>query len=143
MSAKKRDLLFDLIVKKAVAYHVCNIDHKVIDEINILEATKKAMRECVDKISVKPDFVLIDAVKLKLEMESEGIIKGDARSYSIACASIIAKVTRDRLMVELDKVYPEYRFEKHKGYGTKIHTEAIKEFGPCEIHRRSFIKNFI
>ncbi len=143
LSAKKRDFLFDLIVEKAIGYHICHIDNEVIDKINILEATKKAMVECVDNISPKPDFVLIDAVKLKLEMESEGIIKGDARSYSIACASILAKVTRDRLMVELDKKYPEYSFFKHKGYGTKIHQEAIKQHGPCEIHRNSFIKNFI
>ncbi len=143
LSEKKRELLYDKIVEKAIAYYVSIVDEKTIDEINILEATKKSMLECIEKVSIKPDVVLIDAVKLRTETPTESIIKGDMKSYSIACASILAKVTRDRLMVGLSKKYPEYHFEKHKGYGTKVHIEAIKTYGPCEIHRRTFIKNFV
>ncbi|MEG1806105.1 MAG: ribonuclease HII, partial [Clostridia bacterium] len=116
---------------------------KIIDEINILQATKQSMIECVDKIAIKPEIVLVDAVKLNLPIASESIIKGDEKSYSIACASILAKVTRDRIMEKYDEIYPQYQFGKHKGYGTKIHIEAIKQFGACEIHRRTFIKKFI
>ena len=119
------------------------LDSKVIDEINILEATKKAMREAVEGLTVKPDLVLVDAVKIKFDCETRPIIKGDATSYSIASASIIAKVSRDRLMEEYDKTYPEYGFAKHKGYGTAEHIKAIREHGATPIHRKTFIGNFV
>ncbi|MEG2001537.1 MAG: ribonuclease HII [Clostridia bacterium] len=143
LSKKRRDELYDLIVEKAIAFYVSAVDEKIIDEINILQATKQSMIECVDKIAIKPEIVLVDAVKLNLPIASESIIKGDEKSYSIACASILAKVTRDRIMEKYDEIYPQYQFGKHKGYGTKIHIEAIKQFGACEIHRRTFIKKFI
>ena len=115
-----------------------------IDEINILQATYEAMHEAVNKLSVKPDILLNDAVTIPgIDVKQIPIIKGDAKSLSIASASILAKVTRDRLMTEYDSLYPEYGFARHKGYGTKVHIEAIKEYGPCPIHRRTFIKNFI
>ena len=143
LTEKKREKLFDDILKNAIAYHIELIDHKVIDEINILNATKLGMKNCIEKLEVKPDLVLIDAVKLDVQVPTESIIKGDAKSYNIACASILAKVSRDRLMLELDEIYPEYGFKKHKGYGTKAHIEALKQYGKCEIHRDSFIKNFV
>ena len=143
VSEKKREILFEKIKEKAIAYKIVAVDEKVIDEINILEATKKAMKECVAGLSVPPDVVLVDAVKLDLGVPSQPIIKGDALSYCIAAASILAKVYRDRLMAEYDALYPAYGFLKHKGYGTKAHIDAIKANGPCPIHRRTFIKNFI
>lgn len=143
LTEKKREKLFDDILKNAIAYHIELIDHKVIDEINILNATKLGMKNCIEKLEVKPDLALIDAVKLDIQVPTESIIKGDAKSYNIACASILAKVSRDRLMLELDEIYPEYGFKKHKGYGTKAHIEALKQYGKCEIHRDSFIKNFV
>lgn len=143
ISPKKRDLLFDEIKARAISYSCVMLDNNVIDEINILEATKKAMREAVMGLSVEPDVVLIDAVKLPLPYETRSIVKGDATSYAIACASIIAKVERDRLMDKYDSIYPEYGFSKHKGYGTKAHTDAIKSLGPTPIHRKTFIKNFV
>ncbi len=144
LSAKKRDKLFDEIKEKAIAYHVSVVSENVIDEINILEATKQSMRECVEKISIKPDALLIDAVNLSgIGVDVFPIIHGDALSYSIASASILAKVTRDRIMEEYDKVYPEYGFAKHKGYGTKAHIEALKAHGSCKIHRKTFIKKFV
>ena len=143
VSEKKRERLYDEIVEKAIAYKICLVDEKTIDEINILNATKKAMTECVQGLSVRPDVVLVDAVKLALEVPTKAIIKGDALSYSIAAASILAKVYRDRLMREYDKQYPQYGFAKHKGYGTKDHIEAIRTYGPCPIHRRTFITHFV
>ncbi len=144
LSAKKRDMLFAKIKEKAIAYYISVVSETVIDEINILEATKSSMRECVEKIDVKPDILFIDAVDLKgVDVPVLPIIHGDALSYSIAAASILAKVTRDRIMEEYDKVYPEYGFAKHKGYGTKVHIEAIKAHGACKIHRRTFIKKFV
>ncbi len=143
LSEKKREYLFDRIIEKAIAYKIAVVDEKIIDEINILEATKKAMRECVEGLAVSPEIILIDAVKLDLPIPSRSIIKGDALSYSIAAASVLAKVYRDRLMEKYDELYPSYGFKKHKGYGTKAHIDAIKEIGPCSIHRRTFIKNFI
>ena len=143
VSEKKRERLYDEIVEKAIAYKICLVDEKTIDEINILNATKKAMTECVEGLSVRPDVVLVDAVKLALEVPTKAIIKGDALSYSIAAASILAKVYRDRLMREYDKQYPQYGFAKHKGYGTKDHIEAIRTYGPCPIHRRTFITHFV
>ena len=143
LTEKKRNLLFDKIVEKAIAYHIELVDEETIDTINILNATKVGMLSCIDKISVKPDVVLIDAVKITSDIETVSIIKGDQLSYSIACASILAKVTRDRLMVEIDKEYPEYQFAKHKGYGTKVHIEALKKYGKCPRHRNSFIGHFV
>ena len=142
VSEKKRDMLFDLI-REVSNYSVSIINHDVIDEINILEATKKAMCECIFNMQVKPSLVLVDAVKLNVDVPTKAIIKGDATSYNIASASILAKVTRDRLMVEMDKLYPKYGFAQNKGYGTKAHIEAIKKYGPCPIHRKTFIKNFV
>lgn len=143
VSEKKRETLFDLIIQKAVAYKICLADEHVIDEINILNATKQAMTSCVEGLSVRPDIVLVDAVKLALEVPTKAIIKGDALSYSIAAASILAKVYRDRLMREYDKEYPQYGFAKHKGYGTKDHIEALRTFGPSPIHRKTFITHFV
>lgn len=143
VSEKKRERLFEEIVEKAIAYKICLADRDVIDDINILNATKKAMTECVAGLSVRPDVVLIDAVKLPLDVPTKAIIKGDALSYSIAAASILAKVYRDRLMREYDKLYPAYGFAKHKGYGTKEHIDALRTVGPCPIHRRTFITHFV
>lgn len=146
LSEKKRELYSEQIKQKAIAYSICEIDEKMIDEINILNATKLCMSRAVNALKIKPEVVFVDALKLNEIDESirqVSIIKGDAKSYNIACASIIAKVYRDRLMVELDKKYPEYELAKNKGYGTKKHIEAIKQFGAREIHRRSFIKNFV
>ena len=143
LTEKKREQLFDEIVKKAIAYKICAVDEKVIDEINILNATKKAMTECVTGLSVRPDIVLIDAVKLSLDVPTKSIIKGDALSYSIGAASILAKVYRDRLMREYDALYPWYGFAQNKGYGTKDHIDALKSVGPSPIHRRTFITHFV
>ena len=144
LTEKKRELLFDKIMEKAIAFKVVFIDNQTIDKINILEATKQGMEECINGLYVKPDYVLVDAVRgLKIDVPYLPIIHGDALSYNIACASILAKVSRDRLMVELDKDYPEYNFKKHKGYGTKEHIENLKKFGKCPIHRNTFIKHFV
>ena len=144
LTEKKRELLYDQIIKNAIDYSIVEIDNKRIDEINILNATKEGMVKCVSNLHNTPDIVLIDAVnKLNLSCEYNSIIKGDAKSYSIAAASILAKVHRDRLMKEFDKKYPNYNFAKHKGYGTKEHIENLKRFGKCELHRDSFIKNFV
>ena len=143
LTEKKREKLFDEIISKAIAYHIEFVDENTIDTINILNATKLGMLTCINSISTKPDIVLIDAVPIKSDIETVSIIKGDALSYSIACASILAKVSRDRLMLELDEKYPEYSFAKHKGYGTKLHIESLKKFGKCPCHRESFIKNFV
>ena len=141
ISEKKREQLFEEIKEKAICYSIQMINEQTIDEINILEATKLAMKNAIESMDVKPDVVLVDAIsKLNVDAEIRGIIKGDALSYSIGCASILAKVTRDRLMCDLAKEYPEYGFEKHKGYGTKQHIEALKEYGPCIYHRLSFLK---
>ena len=142
VSEKKREKLYDIIREKAIAYKIVAVDEKVIDEINILEATKKAMYACIDGLAIPPDVVLVDAVKLKAKVPTRPIIKGDALSYSSAAASILAKVYRDRLMRDYDALYPEYGFLKHKGYGTKEHTDALRKIGPCPIHRRTFIKHF-
>ena len=138
---KKREELYDKIIAEAVAYDIEFIDEKVIDEINILNATKLCMSRAINNLKVKPDVMLIDALEgLDVSCKTRAIIKGDALSYNIGAASIIAKVTRDRFMVEMDKKYPGYDFAKNKGYGTKVHMDALKSIGPCEIHRRSFIK---
>lgn len=143
LSEKKRDAFYVQILAQAKAVSVAVINEDVIDEINILNATKKGMLQCVRELELKPDVVLIDAVRLPLPVKSESIIKGDSLSYNIACASIVAKVTRDTIMKELDLQYPEYNFKQHKGYGTKQHIELLKKYGPCKIHRASFIKNFV
>lgn len=143
LTEKKRDKLFDEILSKAISYHIEFVDEETIDTINILNATKVGMMTSINNLSVKPDVVLIDAVKIDSEVPTESIIKGDALSYSIACASILAKVSRDRFMEKVDNEFPEYNFKKHKGYGTKEHIENLKKFGKCAIHRNSFIKNFI
>ena len=143
LSAKKREELFDKIVDIAISYSIVEIDEKKIDEINILQATKLGMKRAVENLKVMPDLVLVDAVKIDVALPQENIIKGDALSYNIAAASILAKVYRDKLMEKLDKKYPEYNFAKHKGYGTKAHIEALKKYGKCEIHRETFIKKFV
>lgn len=144
LTPKKRDELYEKIKNTAVCYSIQEVDNKTIDKINILNATRLGMQNCVKNLKVKPDFVLIDyIVGLELDVPNIPIVKGDAKSYSIACASILAKVYRDRLMEELDNKYPEYNFKKHKGYGTKEHIESLKKFGKCEIHRNTFIKHFI
>ena len=144
LTEKKREELYDLIMENAVSVGIGMASPQRIDEINILQATYEAMREAISKLSVTPDLLLNDAVTIpELPMKQVAIVKGDAKSVSIGAASIIAKVTRDRLMYEYDKVMPEYGFAKHKGYGTKEHIEAIKKYGPSPIHRTTFIKNFI
>lgn len=145
LSEKKREKLYDDIIENALAWGVGIVDHTVIDEINILNATRKAMKLALENLQVKPDYILIDAEK-KVDTNNIPylpIIKGDALSISIGAASIIAKVTRDRIMREYDKVFPMYGFEKHKGYGTKAHVEALKEYGPCMIHRKSFLNKIL
>ena len=127
ISEKKREELYEILIKDALSYGIGIISPKRIDEINILEATKEAMKEAVNNLDIKPEHLLIDAVKLDIDINSTSIIKGDAKSASIAAASIIAKVTRDRMMIELSEMYPEYGFEKHKGYGTKAHIEAVQK----------------
>ncbi len=145
ISEKKRELLFDVIIEKALAYSIAFGSVKEIEEYNILEATYIAMNRAIDGLNIKSDFALIDGNRVPkgISIPCETIVKGDAKSCSIAAASILAKVTRDRLMLEYDKKYPEYLFSAHKGYGTKAHYEAIKQHGVCEIHRLSFLKNVL
>lgn len=144
LSEKKREELYDIIMEKAVAVGIGLRDNERIDEINILQATYEAMQDAVAKLSVKPAVLLNDAVTIpKIEIKQVPIIKGDAKSISIACASIIAKVTRDRMMYEYDSLYPGYEFGKNKGYGTAAHIEALQKLGPTPIHRKSFIHNYI
>ena len=143
VSEIKREKLFDIILDNVEAYGLGIVNEKVIDEINILNATKKAMTEAVMKLKIKPEHLLIDAEKLNLDIPYTPIIKGDAFSISIAAASIIAKVTRDRMMQEYDTIYPGYNFTKNKGYGTKEHIDAILNLGPSPIHRKSFIEGIL
>jgi ribonuclease HII len=145
VSEKKREKVYEEIIQNAISYSVGIVDQKTIDEINILNATKLALKRAIEGLEVKPNIILVDALTNidTCGIPYKSIIKGDAKEYSIAAASIIAKVTRDRMMLEWDKVYPEYGFAKHKGYGTAAHIKALKENGPCMLHRRSFIKNFI
>ena len=145
VSEKKRELLYDKILDEAISYSVAIIGQDVIDEINILNATKKGVTSVVEGLDVKPNLIVIDALE-HIDTKGipyESIIKGDAKCYSIAAASIVAKVTRDRIMRQWDEIYPQYGFAKHKGYGTAAHISAIKEYGLCPIHRRSFTKNFV
>lgn len=144
LSEKKREALFDVITSKALAYSVSMVDAKTIDEINILQATFLAMRNAVGGLALKADYALIDGnQKPGLEIEQQTVVKGDAKSVSIAAASILAKVTRDRYMYEMDEKYPEYQFGKHKGYGTKLHYEKISEYGICPEHRKTFLKKIL
>ena len=145
VSEKKREILYDKIIEEAISYGVAIIGQDEIDEINILNATKKGLTMSLKELIVRPDIILVDALEHidTMGIPYESIIKGDAKCYSISCASIIAKVTRDRIMREWDKVYPKYNFAQHKGYGTAKHIEAIKQYGLCPIHRRSFTKNII
>ena len=145
VSEKKREKLYELIIEEAISYSVGIVDQNEIDRINILNATKAGLTEAVRTLKVKPELILVDALTNidTCGVPYQSIIKGDAKSYSIAAASIIAKVTRDRIMREWDKVYPQYGFERHKGYGTAAHISAIKENGLCPLHRLSFVKNII
>lgn len=145
VSEKKREVVYEQIINEAISYSVGIIDQEEIDRINILNATKLGLTTSIKELQVKPDLILVDALEHidTLGIPYTSIIKGDAKSYSIAAASIIAKVTRDRIMREFDSIYPVYGFEKHKGYGTAAHIAAIKEHGICAIHRKSFVKNFI
>lgn len=142
VSEKKRKKLYDLITQEAIAWNVGIADQNEIDEINILNATKLALTRAIDGLKIKPDLILVDALTNinTLGIPYKSIIKGDAKEYSIAAASILAKVTRDRMMREYDEIYPQYGFSGHKGYGTAKHIAAIKEYGPCILHRKSFIK---
>lgn len=155
ISEKKREVLYEKIIEEAVAYGVGIIDQNEIDRVNILNATKEGLTQSIQELEKdlkekqrgfeKPEIILVDALT-KIDTDGisyRSIIKGDAKSYSIAAASIIAKVTRDRIMRQWDEVYPEYGFEKHKGYGTAVHIKAIKEYGLCPLHRKSFTKNFV
>lgn len=144
LTEKRRELLYDEIMEKAVAVGIGMVSQQRIDEINILQATYEAMRQAVGKLSVRPDVLLNDAVTIPgLEQKQVPIIKGDAKSLSIAAASVVAKVTRDRMMVAMDEKYPGYGFASNKGYGSAAHIAALKETGPCELHRRTFIRNFV
>ncbi|MBO4815390.1 MAG: ribonuclease HII [Clostridia bacterium] len=145
VSETKREMLYEKIIEEAVDYSAGIIWQDEIDEINILNATKKALTTAIDSLKIKPDLILVDALE---KIDTRGIpytsiIKGDAKVYSISCASLIAKVTRDRIIREYDELYPEYGFSSHKGYGTAKHIQAIKEHGICPLHRKSFVKNFI
>lgn len=149
VTEKRREILYDRITEEALAWGVGIISEKEIDELNILNATKKglhlALGEVIEKLKQKPDIVIVDALREidTFEIPYQSIIKGDATCYSISCASILAKVTRDRIMREWNEVYPMYDFEKNKGYGTAEHIKALKQYGPCPIHRRTFIKHFV
>lgn len=145
ISEKKRERIYEEIIKEAISYGVGIIDENKIDEINILQATKLGLTNSIKELEVVPEIILVDALRgiNTCNIPYKSIIKGDALSYSIASASIIAKVTRDRIMLGYDKIYPEYGFAKNKGYGTAEHINAIKKYGLCPIHRRSFVKNFI
>lgn len=145
VSEKKREKLYDVILEEAISYSVAIIGQDIIDEINILNATKQGVTKVVEQLDIKPNLIVIDALT---GIDTKGIpynsiIKGDSKCYNIAAASIIAKVTRDRIMRQWDEIYPQYGFCAHKGYGTAKHIAAIKEYGLCPIHRRSFTKNFI
>ena len=145
LSEKKRDTLYDIIIEKALSYSIAFGSVEEIEEYNILEATFIAMNRAIDSLDIKPDYALIDGNRVPkgINVPCDTVVKGDSKSFSIAAASILAKVTRDRLLLEYDEKYPQYSFKKHKGYGTKDHYAAIKEHGICEIHRKSFLKNVL
>ena len=138
VSEKKRIELEQKILENAISVGISFVDEKIIDEINIYEASRKAMIEAINQLDPKPDIILVDAMPLHHEIETESIIKGDEKSFMIACASIVAKQARDRFMVELSKKYPEYHFDKHKGYPTKLHFEALEKYGALDIHRKTY-----
>ena len=141
LSEKKRESLFDVIREQALSYSIAYATVDEIEEINILNATMLAMRRAIDGLDIKADYAMIDGNKIPpIDIDAECIVKGDAKSMSIACASILAKVSRDRLLYKYAEEYPMYGFDKHKGYGTKIHREAILKYGPCPYHRKSFLK---
>ena len=143
LTARRRELLYEEIMEKALAVGTGVVSHARIDEINILQATYEAMRQAIEKLGMEPDILLNDAVTIpEVTLKQVAIIKGDAKSVSIAAASVIAKVTRDRMMVEMDQKYPGYGFASNKGYGSAAHIASIREMGPCEIHRKTFIRNF-
>ena len=145
VSEKKREKLYDEIINNAISWSVAVIGWHEIDELNILNATKKGVTECINNLETKPELILVDALKGidTCNIPYVSMVKGDAKCYSISAASILAKVTRDRIMREWDEVYPQYGFAKHKGYGTKAHIEALKEYGTCPIHRKTFITHFV
>lgn len=145
LSEKKREKLFEVITETAVAYSVAFAEVEEIEAVNILNATFLAMNRAINELSVKADYALIDGNRLPegIKIPCETVVKGDAKSASIAAASILAKVTRDRLLKEYDEKYPQYNFKKHKGYGTREHTELILKYGPCEVHRKSFLKKLL
>ncbi len=144
VSEKKREELFDIICEKAVSYSVASASEAEIDEINILNATHLAMRRAACGLSIPPDYCIIDGNSIKgMPFPHETMVKGDAKSASVAAASILAKVSRDRYITEISKLYPEYGFDKHKGYGTKVHTEALLKYGPSPVHRKSFLKKIL
>lgn len=142
LSESKREKLAALIREKAIAVSVAEVPPEEIDEINILNAVKKCMTAAVNGLTVKPDITIVDGCDLKLGFNAEYVVKGDLKSYTVGCASIVAKVYRDEMMKKLAEKFPAYGFEKHKGYGTAAHIKAIKENGPCSLHRKTFIKNF-
>lgn len=144
VSESKREELYNQITKEALSWSVGIVGEKEIDDINILNSTKKALTTAISNLSVTPEIILVDAIEKidTLGIPYSSIIKGDAKIYSISAASIIAKVTRDRIMREYDKIYPDYEFARHKGYGTARHIELIKKYGLCPIHRKTFVKNF-
>lgn len=144
ISEKKREQLYPIICEKAIAWSVVLVEHDEIDRINILQATMNGMAKAVETLKIKPDYAIIDGNRLpQMQTPSQYVIKGDAKSMSIAAASVLAKVTRDRLMMEYDEKYPEYQFAKHKGYGTKLHYEMIEQFGISPIHRKTFLKKVL
>lgn len=142
LTEKKREMLYDIIIQKALSYSIFFVDNETIDKINILNATMLAMENAINNLSIKPDLVLIDGNQSRgITTKNKTIVKGDSKSHSIACASILAKVARDRFMLEWDKMHPEYFFSKHKGYGTKAHYEAILKYGILPIYRKTFLKS--
>lgn len=142
LTEKKREELYDIILENALDWSVASVSEKEIDEINILNATMKVMDMAISGLKITPDLALVDGNQNRgIKQNNKTVIKGDAKSYNIAAASIIAKVTRDRFIIKMDELYPQYGFKKHKGYGTKEHIENIRKYGPCEIHRRTFLKN--
>ncbi|WFA09779.1 ribonuclease HII [Tissierella sp. Yu-01] len=149
LTPKKRDKLYDIILDNCIAFGIGRIDSSKIDEINIKESTREAMKLAIENLVDKfgnrivPDYLLIDAEKINLSIPQEGIVKGDDKCHGIACASIVAKVFRDRLCLEWAKIYPEYGIDRHKGYGTKLHVEAIKKYGVTPIHRNTFLKKIL
>ena len=141
---KTRDRLYDEITGVALSYGIASADHKEIDRLNILNATYLAMNRAIDLLSIKPDIALIDGNRDSgIRFRSKCVVGGDGKSASIAAASILAKVSRDRCLAEMAKIYPQYGFERHKGYGTKIHIEKLREFGPCDIHRETFLRKIL